>query len=173
MSLFLSAGHYSLAPGAAWKGFVEHTEAVLWVQELAKRLPKAIVVPPMELSSKIRFINQRHDPKIKPTLALEIHFNAGNPAARGCETLFSPGSRYGKALAEDIQPILAQFFGPDRGVKPGWFQQDPRKGPLAFLTGTWPTALILEPEYIYNAEAIRANRSACCEALARYLGRFQ
>lgn len=171
--LFLSAGHYPKATGAAWRGLVEHDEAVLWVREMLKHLPSStIVVPSTELSQKIRFINERVNPRFRPNLALEVHFNAATPTARGSETLYAPGSQYSAAVARDVQDVLAQFFQPSRGVKPGWFQADPKKGPLAFLAQTSCPAVILEPEFIYNADGIRANRAACCKALAQLLGRF-
>jgi hypothetical protein len=168
MSLFLSAGHYPAAPGAAWKGFVEHTEARLWVAELSRLLPGAQLVPALELGAKVRWINARAQPV---DLAVEIHFNAATPTARGSETLHAPGSVRGAVLAADVQAVLARFFLPSRGIKPGWFQANPAKGPLAFLAQTRCAALILEPEFIYHAEQIRTHRAACCAALADTLRR--
>lgn len=169
MSLFLSAGHSPAAPGAAWRGFVEHLEAREWVAELSRLLPGAQLVPPGELGAKIRWVNAR----ARPTdLAVEVHFNAATPTARGSETLYAPGSRRGAVLAADVQAVLARFFEPSRGIKPGWYQANPAKGPLAFLAQTRCTALILEPEFIYRADEIRAHRAACCAALANALRRY-
>lgn len=168
MSLFLSAGHYPAAPGAAWRGFVEHTEARAWVAELAGHLPAAHVVPAVELGAKIRWINARARPD---DLALEVHFNAATPTARGSETLHAPGSGRGALLAAEVQSVLARFFTPSRGIKPGWYQADPSKGALAFLRQTRCAALILEPEFIYRADAIRLHRAACCAALANTIRR--
>ncbi len=168
MSLFLSAGHSPAAPGAAWRGFVEHHEARLWVAELAGHLPGAQLVPALELGAKIRWINARARPA---DLAVEVHFNAATPTARGSETLHAPGSGRGAVLAVDVQAVLARFFQPSRGVKAGWFQANPAKGPLAFLAQTRCAALILEPDFIYRADEIRAHRAACCAALADTLRR--
>lgn len=167
--LFLSAGHHPAAPGAAWRGLIEHTEAVRWVAELAQRLPAARVVPPSELGAKIRWINTRAQPS---DLAIEIHFNAANPSVRGSETLYNPGSGRGAVLAVDAQAALAKHFSPSRGIKPGWYQQNPAKGRLAFLSNTRCTALILEPEFIYNVDGIRAGMMLCCTDLATVFRRY-
>lgn len=169
MSLFLSAGHYPAAPGAAWKGFVEHTEARLWVAEIARYLPSAQLVPAAELGAKIRWINARAQ---LADLAVEIHFNAATPTARGSETLHAPGSVRGAVLAADLQAVLARHFLPNRGIKPGFYQQNPAKGPLAFLVQTRCAALIVEPAFVYQADEIRAKRAACCLDLANTLRRF-
>lgn len=168
--LYLSAGHHPRAPGAAWRGLVEHTEAVLWVQELSRLLPNAVPVPTGELGAKVRWINQRAD---ADDLALEIHFNASpRNAGQGSETLYCPGSTSGLLIGRDVQKVLAQSFTPDRGLKPGFYQADQTKGPLYFLKATRCLSLILEPEFIYHADTIRARRSSCCAAIANLLRRF-
>lgn len=168
--LFLSAGHHPRAPGASWLGFVEHTEALLWVQELSRHLPSAVVVPAGELGAKVRWINARAS---TTDLAVEIHFNASpRNAGQGSETLYCPGSTTGLLIGRDIQSQLARHFAPDRGLKPGFYQADKSKGPLYFLKATKCPSLILEPEFIYHAERIRSLRASCCAALANSLRRF-
>lgn len=165
--LFLSAGHYPRAPGAAWKGFIEHTEAVRWVNELARWLPSALVVPTGDLVSKVKWINAR---AVKESLAVEVHFNASpSNSGRGSETLYAPGSRRGALIAEQIQNALAEHFLPSRGIKQGWLEANPAKPALYFLRATKPTAIILEPEFIYHADLIRTKQSACCASLAKIL----
>lgn len=168
--IFLSAGHSPSAPGAAWKGFQEHAEAALWVAELGNRLgTAAVAVPTGTLGQKVAWINARAN---KWDIALEVHFNAAaNSSAEGCETLYSPNSTRGKTIAQRLQNSMAEFFL-SRGIKPGWFQQDKSKGPLAFLVQTRCAAVIIEPEFVYWASRIRERRSACCDSLAQALREF-
>lgn len=166
--IYLSAGHHPSAPGAAWKGFVEHKEAMIWVWSISDWLPEAVIVPPVELSRKIAWVNKRASVN---DFLVEVHFNAAAPGARGCETLYAPGSIRGRSTAEKIQSVLERFFV-GRGIKEGWYQQDPRRGPLALLARTKCTSIIIEPEFVYNAELIRSQRKACCVALASELRRL-
>ncbi len=176
----LSAGHYPSKPGASNKYIVEHHEAAIWVDELARELSKtfaAIVVPTGSLTSKVKFINM---PSLAVDLALEIHFNAcGGCGASGCETLYMPNSDLGLAAAAVIQKHLAPAMGnKDRGAKEGWYKTDkPGKvdypGDLDgdevvdyFLRATKPVALIIEPEFIDHYELIWARRNVACKALA-------
>lgn len=166
--IYLSAGHFPSAPGASWKGFVEHAEAKLWVWQILASLPEAVIVPSVELSRKIAWVNKRASAS---DLLVEVHFNAAAPGARGCETLYAPKSSSGRAVAERLQSVLERFFV-GRGVKEGWYQQDPRRGPLALLARTKCISVIIEPEFVYNAELIRSQRNACCAALASELRRL-
>lgn len=166
--IYLSAGHNPSAPGAAWKGFVEHAEATLWVSSIRDWYPQCVVVPSLSLNSKIAWVNKRASPL---DLLVEVHFNAAAPGARGCETLYAPGSKHGARVAESLQGVLERFFR-GRGVKEGWYQQDPRRGPLALLARTKCISVIIEPEFVYNAELIRSQRKACCAALASELRRL-
>jgi N-acetylmuramoyl-L-alanine amidase len=166
--IYLSAGHHPRAPGAAWKGFVEHNEAVLWVNEIQRYLNAGIIVPPDELSRKIRWVNER---AARDDVLVEIHFNAATPTAEGCETLYAPGSVRSQKVAHDLLEAMEPYFK-SRGVKPGWYQQDPKKGPLALLTKTRCAAVIIEPEFIYHSARIREHRPLCCAALANVVKRY-
>ena len=169
--IYLSAGHYPAAPGAAWKGFVEHPEAVKWVSEMRGYLDHAVIVPPVELSAKIRWINERC---ARDDVLVEVHFNkAGDIAsAEGAETLYAPGSARGLELATDLQRVLARYFR-NRGVKEGWYQGDPKKGPLGLLAKTRCTSVIIEPEFVYHAARITDSRGLCCAALATAMRKHQ
>ena len=169
MALFLSAGHGAGDPGAVWKGFREHDEAVLWVAAIARRLAGALVVPTGTLAQKVRWINARAK---RSDLAVEVHFNAATPTARGAMTLYAPGSRHGEDAASLVHPALLGYFQPDLGIRKGYFRGDPKNPPLHFLKATACTALILEPEFVYHAESIRLAREACCDALATALRRW-
>ena len=154
--IFLSAGHYPLARGASWRGFIEHDEAVLWVADLARLIPASTVVPTGSLSSKIKWINGR---AIVPDLVIEVHFNAGpQNAGRGSETLFKPASRRGALIAEHLQVTLGRLFEPSRGTQP--------RDDLALLNGCLCPAIIIEPEFVYQGAKIQAMRAQACKAIA-------
>jgi hypothetical protein len=169
--IYLSAGHFPAAPGAAWKGFVEHPEAVRWVREIRVCLDYATIVPPMELGAKIRWINERC---ARDDYLVEVHFNkAGdNPSPHGAETLYAPGSVNGLKFATDLQRVLARYFR-NRGVKEGWLHGDPKKGALGLLAKTRCTAVIIEPEFVYHAARINEHRGLCCAALATAMRKHQ
>lgn len=157
--IFLSAGHYPLARGASWRGFIEHDEAVKWVETLRPLLPGCAVVPTGPLGSKIRWINGN---AILPDLVVEIHFNAGpNNAGKGSETLYKPSIRRAQLVAEHIQSRLGDMFPPNRGIQP--------RDDLALLNGCIPPAIIIEPEFVYQSAAIIAGRVAACSLIARLL----
>jgi hypothetical protein len=191
-SIAISAGHHPNAKGANdGQGFNEYDEASKWI-ELIKNLfdsktsVNALVIPTGYLSSKIKYINTTGR-RAGIKLALELHFNAApGTNAKGCETLYCPGSYAGKNLANTIQSTLASFMPPNRGIKEGWYRQD-RPGRVdyygdidgdesivAFLSKTFCPAVILEPEFIHNKAVIESNREICCEVifetLCDYLG---
>lgn len=178
--ILISAGHHPAAPGVKNGDFVEHPEAVVWRDVLGQILgEEAVIVPTGYLRDKVAFIN-RHD----PDLAVEIHFNAyarwedadadgvvdeGEliQLGRGSETLYYPGSSKGRKTAEAIQQELARVFPPNRGAKEGWYRTDPKFGPDFFLAKTRCPSVIIEPEFVANAEKIRHHRSSGCAAIAR------
>lgn len=175
MTICISAGHHPEKPGASIDGFVEHAEAVIWRDLLVGVIPGAISVPVGVLRRKVEFINT-----IKPDLAVEIHFNDAwldrngdglvqedEHLGRGSETLYYPGSFRGRAVAEAIQAELGKVFGPDRGAKEGWYRMNPKFGPDYFLARTKCTALIIEPEFVANAETIKHYRASGVAAVAR------
>jgi N-acetylmuramoyl-L-alanine amidase len=166
--IYLSAGHHPRAPGAAWKGFVEYPEARQWALDILISIGGGVFVPPDELSRKIRWINDR---VARDDVLVEVHFNAAVPTAEGCESLYAPGSPRSHKVAHDLQAAMEPYFK-SRGVKPGWFQQDPKKGPLALLAKTRCAAVIIEPEFVYHAERIRRHRRNCCADIAKVLKRY-
>ncbi len=166
--LFISAGHYPIAPGAKWERFIEHDEAVLWADALHTAVNDSIMVPTGPLRDKVSFINHRILPG---DIAIEIHFNAardrhGDPIGRGCESLYYPGSDRGELLAWSCQNALAPLFPPSRGAREGWYRMDPNRGPDFFLSRTKCTAVIIEPEFVHRYELIQRFRNAAVDALA-------
>ena len=175
--IFLSAGHYPSRPGVGFEGFFEHDEAVRWVDLMHEQISDiSCIVPPGVLRTKVEFINNR---RTWDSFALEVHFNSakantapeGEPPVwehigRGCETLYYPGSKKGKPLAQVINDAMAKHMEPDRGIKEGWYQMNKDKGPNFFLARTACSAIIIEPDFIHRKDIIQQKREACCEAIA-------
>lgn len=170
--IFISAGHYPQRPGAGFEDFYEHDEAVLWVEQLCSELEdSAMAVPVGVLKEKVGFINYRANGK---SIAVEIHFNAavdadGNNIGKGCETLYYPGSKKGKKLAQYANDALAETCLPDRGCKEGYYRMDPKRGPDFFLARTNCPAIIIEPDFIHRKDKIQASRVEACAHLAAAL----
>jgi len=172
MTIFISAGHYNESRGAHFEDFYEYPETVYWatqiVRELQNKNLKAEFAPVGSLSEKIHHINHAN-----PDVAVEIHFNADTKqAGKGSETLYCPGSSEGKKFAELVQDELAELFEPSRGVKEGWYQLNPEKGPDRFLKYTACPAIIVEPEFVHHKRKIIDNRKEGCKAIARGIFRY-
>ena len=174
--ILISAGHNPKHPGAKVADFIEHDEAVLWQRRTLELLHdlSADSVPTGTLREKVNYLNSR-----KPLLMVEIHFNDAaadknndgeitddEHFGRGCETLYMPGSTKGRLCADLVQNELTQFLTPDRGVKEGYYQMNPAKGPDFILKETSCTALIVEPGFAVNYRKIQENREKGCIALA-------
>jgi hypothetical protein len=187
--IFLSPGHHPSAPGAVFQGFAEHDEAVRWVEEIYKNLPPdtALKVPPLVLQQKVDFINKRNI--IGRSIAIEVHFNSAKKwndidhdgvvddgeetnVGRGSETLYLPGSVKGQILANSVQAAVSQVFTPSRGVKEGYYQANPAKGPDYFLAKTICPAVIVEPEFIQFKKEIQEGRAMACALIAKALQQF-
>lgn len=166
--ILISAGHYSLSPGAQYMSFSEFPQTMIWAHEIVKRLKKMSLpvglVPTGTLTKKVQFINDFAKRGESVWAVFEIHFNAGG--GQGSESLYFPGSKLGKQYAEAIQRELGPVFGKDRGVKEGWYQQDPSRGTLYLLRETHCPAVIIEPEFVEHYEKIHAKREAACDAIA-------
>lgn len=194
----LTAGHDPKEHGAVFLDtdgsplFVEHFEARAWVQRIALEF-KALGGEPLilgenrldleALARTIEWVN-RLSPRAEA--AVEIHFNDckdanGKHVGRGCETLYAPGSKVGKPLAEALVNAIAPMFAPNRGAHDGWLRGD-RPGVIdypgdhdgderlaAYLIQTNCPAVIVEPDFVVNHANIRAHRAAACKAIAAAL----
>lgn len=176
--IFLSAGHYPDSPGACFFNFCEHMEAFKWVTNISfliRQKIHVVTVPSGVLSEKIKWINE-FIPE-QGDLAVEIHFNS-NVNAKGCETLYCPGSVKGRVAADIIQKSLESLFPPGRGVKEAWYKMD-RPGHIdypgdiegdekldAFVKLVRPPAIIVEPDFISQRDRIESNRDSACQLLA-------
>jgi hypothetical protein len=178
--IVICPGHNLQSQGASYKGITEHQEACLWSTEVVKLLRDYFPVPTFfgDLPGKVKAINNLEGVK----LCCEIHFNSDtSKRSAGSETLYMPGSVLGKKAADAVQAELATVFPPSRGAKEGWYRQDhPNKYefqgdvegdevPLYFLEKTKFTALIVEPEFIYNYDTLSKKRHDGCVSLAQGL----
>ena len=187
--IFVSAGHHEQSRGAKFNNITEFDLTVVWANRIAELLDdKCFRIPGGRLKDKVKFINNWAD---KNSLAVEIHFNSAKMwkdlnkdglisddemvhVGRGSETLYYPGkkkgdgrySRKGKEAATIIQDSLGQIMKPNRGAKEGWYRMNPKNGPDYFLRRTNCTALIIEPEFIDNTNAIKDNFDVACHAIA-------
>ena len=146
---FISIGHYPKRPGAVNTkyGLVAHHEARKIVDALFMKVITSqtifsyIPVNSLPLKEKAQFINSEANDS---SVALEIHFNAWKPnQAQGIETLYFPGSKQGKVLADCIQKALLDFLPlTDRGLK--------EREDLYFLKATVIPSIIVEILFIDN-----------------------
>jgi N-acetylmuramoyl-L-alanine amidase len=88
-----------------------------------------------------------HIRKIDAACAIELHFNAAHPNARGHEWLHWHRSARGLALAERLEAAFEVGI-PSRGVKP---ITDDERGAL-FLRSVPPPAVIAEPFFGSSAD---------------------
>ena len=168
--ILVAAGHDPARQGASFEGHTEFEQAVQWQRLIVQYLGDiGEAVPDGGLRSTVEFINAA-----QPVLGLEIHFNSaknseGVNVGEGCESLYFPGSDRGMQLAQYMQAALIKSFSPDRGVKTGFYQQNPARGVLYFLRKTHPIACILEPQFLQFWEEIESKRAACCMGIAKQL----
>lgn len=177
--ILVSIGHNPYKKGARYGDFFEFDEASRWVPLIVNALgSKGMAVPAGKLPDKVDFINAH-----QPELAIECHFNSFQQwkdlnhdgkmtedemfhTGKGCETLYYPGSAKGKKLAMIVQESLSQIFFPDRGVREGYYRENPNNPPDYFLAKTHCPAVIIEPDFIHRKDIIQQNRDAACQAIA-------
>ncbi len=88
-----------------------------------------------------------------PLLAVELHFNAASSdKAKGHETIYSLNPE-SKELAEDIDFHLDRALPDhsDRGIKVGYYRQDPSRGLIGLFRRVLCPCVIPEPLFITNA----------------------
>lgn len=187
MTVFVSAGHNPAQVGAVFKDSnnkvyteYQHTSryAAALVSALTAIKVPVVSVPASSLSGKIAFINKTAKPG---DIAIEIHFNSSpSGKGKGCETLYSPKSVKGEALAKRVQGAIVKAIPSmtDRGVKEGWYKMDvPGRVdfpgdvngdeiPDAFLANTKPVAVIVEPYFMSEVEGILSNVDLIARAIA-------
>ncbi len=178
----VSAGHNPEAQGAKWREATEFDFTIPWQEELIKQLNELETVE--HLYVRTQFVETgglRHKveqiKKVNGDLAIEIHFNAG-AKTNGCETLFAPDSKVGKAWAKMVHVHLVRAMGnKNRGVKEGWYKMDQPgvvdyagdvdgdEKPDYFLAKTRMPALILEPEFMFSIANAQEKMVEACAAI--------
>lgn len=189
--IFLSVGHNKDKQGASYSnnGFTvtEFMLAEKWIELIALLLKeKCVRVPRGTLTEKVKFINDGVNSSKGNHIAIELHFNSFKKwidldkdgvvdsnemiaLGKGAETLYMPGSAKGKEFADLVQSQLGHLMKPNRGIKEGWYQMNPKKGADYFLKATRCPAIIVEPEFIDNIEQINQNMSPACHVIAAAL----
>jgi len=158
----LSVAHNPAKPGACSSaGTCEYELSMGWTGACAMRLVQLEhdpeIITTYSLKEKVTTVNS-----LSAACALEIHFNS-NVDADGAETLYCPGSKAGKSLAEVVQIAMTdKLFVKNRGVKEGWYRMEPphvnpNAKPDYFLKYTNCPAIIVEPEFMSNVAWIERN----------------
>lgn len=121
MKVAISIGHRPARPGYKVKQISEYSElapmAGYLIQMISQKGHLAYIIGTGILQNKVAHIN-----KLKVDMAVELHLNAGG--GHGAETLYCPGSKTGKILAQKVQDQIVLLGMRDRGVKEGWFRMD-------------------------------------------------
>jgi N-acetylmuramoyl-L-alanine amidase len=93
----------------------------------------------------------------KYDLIIELHFNAANKSAQGCETVSYPGNTFTQKLGEDFcKRISEKYCIRNRGVKIG---EDGGRG-WGFLSLMPAPAIILEPFFGDQKDCIKFENEA-------------
>ena len=150
MKFTITAGHSNTDPGAVGNGFKE--------AELAAELRNIVALKLRALGHTVvtdgtGTVNQPLTTAIAlirgSAVALEIHFNAATPTAKGVETIALPKD---KALAQKLsQAIAAVLETPVRGDKGFIDQTKSARGKLGYINAG---GLIIETCFISNANEI-------------------
>lgn len=107
-----------------------------------------------EATYKLNIVNNK-----KYDLVVELHLNAADKTAQGCEVLYI--SKSGKKYATQVQKKLATVFK-DRGIK--------KRDNLYMLTKTKPVTIMLETFFCTNAvEYNKAKSAAQMDNLGRLI----
>lgn len=184
--ILLSRGHYQERPGATHNGNSEFVESERWIRRIYLLIKNhgipVEIVPTGRLSQKVKYINNK-----KADIAMELHFNSDiSKRQHGSETLYYPNSKKGYELATSIQNEFERraILQPNRGAKEGWYLMDKPgvkewSGDIEgdekidyFLKKTNCVSVIVEPEFIYNADTLINNFTDGSKVIAEKLVEF-
>ena len=146
-SIAIDPGHGGFDSGAVSPGgrYREKDVNLLLAAELSACLELSDCLKPLLLRSEDRYMSLAQRVKAaereKADLYLSLHHNGfADPAARGSETFYYPGSE-GEKAARLIQNMIVSWLGiPDRGIKEG---RD-----LYVLKNTTMAAVLVEPLFL-------------------------
>jgi len=148
----VSIGHHPERPGYSTDKTSEYQEmcvvAGYLVQALQKHGYMAFLIGSRPLDQKVAQVNNISG---KADCAIELHLNAAGGV--GFETLYMPGSKKGKSLAQSVNGSMGEYLGSrNRGVKAGYYQMNPNNEPDYFLRATNCPAIITEAYFLDNNE---------------------
>ncbi len=133
-TLIIGAGHGGGDPGASGNRYIERDLAIefrdLLVAELQKRSVRCIIDDNANaLKASLVYFKKYFKPD---SINIDIHWNAGPPAATGTEVLISTdASQFEKQLGGKIATTIATILGiKNRGLKT---ERDSARGTLAWL----------------------------------------
>ncbi len=145
----LDAGHGGRDFGALGKNFREKDLNLKLGAELFTQLLE-LKMRPILLRSGDYDLSLRERVNIaskkEADVFLSLHHNGfSNPAARGCETFYFPGSKQGRKLARHMQTEMLKFLSvPDRGIK--------SSKNLYVLRATSMPAVLVEPLFVTSPQ---------------------
>ncbi len=152
-TVLISAGHNDEDPGATGNGYKEATLAVKMRDRVADVLrARGLTVLEDGADGENERLNLAIALARKADIAVEIHFNAGPPAATGIEALAKPKLRQlSAALCGAISKVTGlKVRGPDGGWKPDNSGQHHR---LGFCEAG---GIVLEVCFISNVSDMKA-----------------
>jgi N-acetylmuramoyl-L-alanine amidase len=148
--ILISPGHRSRQPGAVNNGVKEYFLALDVIRKTKKaidnmnipNLELMVIEDSKSLSQKIKDVN-----KLKPDIAIELHWNAcNNDSVYGSEAFYMKGSSNSEKLAHHYCIIFEKVSGiRSRGPKPDNMSQYSR---LAWCRDTVCPAVLVENEFI-------------------------
>jgi len=159
MKIAVVIGHDKTSPGA-YSPHLGQSEYI-YNSEVASHLSKIadIYKRPIGSGYKTQMINLANEINKKDyDLVVELHFNAFNKSANGCEALIFKGNKYTEKVGQRYcNLITSKYKTKSRGVKDISQQNDRGYWFLALMKAD---AIILEPFFGDNEESLKFKNEA-------------